>query len=318
MKTIPIVLASDENYVPYMYVTILSLLKNKNVDTEYDIYCLVTSSIKKQAKEKFLKLQEKYQTNIKFIDMGDFFSDNVVQINHITIPTYYRLKMPELLQNYEKAIYLDTDVIVLKDLTEYYNTDISNCYIAGVLAAGYKFNEESNKAYYDSIGLKSIRNYVNAGVTLWNLDKIRNDNKINELYDLANKNFNSMDQDVVNVAFQDGIKTLELKYNMMTTYYDITNPDGQKYSQYVEIYGENSIKEALKDPVIIHYADKIKPWDKSNSWLAKYWWKYAKDAPFPFWFRKNIFSMSQNSKHYILNILGLKIKFKNKKDNKVA
>ena len=118
MKTIPIVLASDENYVPYMYVTILSLLKNKNVDTEYDIYCLVTSSIKKQAKEKFLKLQEKYQTNIKFIDMGDFFSDNVVQINHITIPTYYRLKMPELLQNYEKAIYLDTDVIVLKDLTE--------------------------------------------------------------------------------------------------------------------------------------------------------------------------------------------------------
>lgn len=310
---IPIVLSSDENYVPYMYVTILSLLKNKNVDTEYDIYCLVNSSIKKQTKEKIFKLQEKYQTDIKFIDMGEFFSDNVVQISHITIPTYYRLKMPELLQNYEKAIYLDTDVIVLKDLAEYYNTDISNYYIAGVKGADFIINKEENKNYYENIGLRSIEHYINAGVTLWNLEKIRKDNKVIELYDLAKKNFRVMDQDVINVAFQDGIKVLELKYNLMTKYFDITNPDGQKYSQYVEIYGENSIKEALKDPVIIHYADKIKPWDKSNSWLAKYWWKYAKDAPFPFWFKKNIFSISQNSKHIYIKIFGIKVAIRRNK-----
>ena len=306
---IPIVLATDENYAPYMYVTILSLLENKNLNTMYKIYCFINSSVTKKTKQKMYKLLDRYNTSIHFIDMEDSFSLNASQISHITTPTYYRLKMPEILQEYKKVIYLDTDIIVLQDLKELFNIDIDKYYIAGVKAGAYHEKREEISSYYKSIGLDDMSSYFNAGVALWNLDKIRKDNKVDELYNLVNKNFKSMDQDVINIVFQNKILNINLKYNLtVTTYKNIYNSNSNNYRKYVEIYGENNIKEALKNPVIIHYADKIKPWDKSNSWLAKYWWQYAKNAPFPFWFRKNIFSMSQNSKHYIMRILGVNIK----------
>ena len=68
----------------------------------------------------------------------------------------------------------------------------------------------------------------------------------------------------------------------MTRYTDLRNKKHKKYSQYIEVYGEDMISEALAKPVIIHYANKIKPWDKPHSWLAKYWWQYAKQTSFPF------------------------------------
>lgn len=317
-EKIPIVVASDENYAPYMYVTILSILKNKNKTTNYDIYILLDKQFPQKLLLKFNKLAENFDTTFNYIIMKDEYSFIEMRMNHITTPTYYRLSMPSLLEKYKKAIYLDTDLIVQKDLSEYFNIDISSYYIAGVKAASYIINYELLKEYYKKINLKNINEYINAGVTLWNLDKIRKTKgKLQELYNLAQKGLKSQDQDVINIAFQGGIKILPLKYNLMTKYEDLRNSLSKIDKNYLKIWDEEQIKDALNEPVIVHYCSPEKPWMK-KVWLDDFWWKYAKNAPFPFWFRKNIFSMSQNSKHYILNILGLKIKFKNKKDNKVA
>ncbi len=310
-NVIPIVFASDKNNIPYMYVTILSVLKNKHSTTNYNIFCLITSDIKSKDKKNFYKLVSKYTgTNINFIDMGTAFNNSYSAFKHITIPAYYRLKMPELFPNYNKIIYLDTDVIVLKDLTEYYNIDIENFYIAGVRTATPIIQRKETKKYYDNLGLYNVSSYINSGVTLWNLRKIREDNLIKDLYDYASKNLKVMDQDVINIVFKNKIKTLSLEYNLMVGQnYDLYQNTPQ-HAIYVNIYGKENIEKAIKNPVIIHYTCSDKPWNSSSKRLKQYWWQYAKNTPYHFGFRKNIFSISKNAYNIIIKFFGIKISLK--------
>ena len=271
-EAIPIVLAADKNYAAQMYITTLSTIKNKNEDSIYHFIYLVPDEFPEDYKNEFYKLQNN-SVEIEFINMKSAFESQTMQIGHITTPTYYRLNIPELLGHYAKIIYLDVDVIVMKDLSEFYETDIHNEYIAGVKAAAYIQNE-NNREYYKSIGLKDVSSYINAGVTLWNLSKIIKDNLQTKLLELADKNFSSMDQDVINVVFQEKIKHLELKYNLMTKY-----KNGLESGKLDCIYGKENIKEAVENPTIIHYADSIKPWSTDDVWLKSIWENYAKDCP---------------------------------------
>ncbi len=281
---IPVVLSSDENYAPYMYVTLLSVLENADKTSFLDFYLLVPDNFPCYLKSYFFDLQTRYKCsknfNINFINMGTAFSDLSQMISHITNPTYYRLKMAEMLpEHYKKAIYLDTDVIVEKDLSEYFNTDLGDNFIAGVKAAGYLIHPD--RKYYREMGLDDLSQYINAGVTLWNLEKVRNENMVPKLSELAKNNYRTVDQDVVNIAFYNNIKHLPLKYNLMTKYapFDSSN-SFYKIEDLTSIFGKNEIDEALKNPVIIHFASKIKPWNNEKAFMADIWWKYAAKTPF--------------------------------------
>lgn len=266
LNKVPIVLASDNNYALFMYITMVSILENANASYIYDFYLLVPSFFSKENEEKILKLKEKYNCQINFIDMKNHFSDLIMQINHITSPTYYRLLVANLLpKEYEKCIYLDVDICVCQDISKIFNLDIENNYIAGVVAAGYYFEEENNCKRLD---LPSMKQYVNAGVLLMNLKQIRQDNMTQKFIDLSKRNYASQDQDVINIACFGKIKTLPPKYNVMTARL-FTNDERLK-----EIYSETEIIEAKNNPIIIHYAAKEKPWNTEVP-LGHYWWKYA-------------------------------------------
>lgn len=276
MNRIPIVLASDENYAPQMYITILSALKNKNAESFYDIFCFLPDRFSGETEEVFFELQNKFEnTKIRFIPMNNDFKEQEMQISHISTPTYYRLRMPEILKEYKKAIYLDVDIIVLKDLSEFFNIDIDDYYIAGVKAAGYILDEKQQQ-YSSSIGIEDISAYINAGVTLWNLEKIRKDNLCDKLIELAAKNFRSMDQDVINLAFNGKIKILPFRYNLMTKYYDRILNQRELLDK---IYGKKEIDEAIDSPVIIHYADYVKPWSTEEVWLKDKWQEIEEESP---------------------------------------
>lgn len=277
-QTIPIVFATDEKGAEFVYVSILSILKNSNPESFYRFYILIPNTFSQESKQYFNKLSQNYpNTEINFIDMGDFLLNQNMRISHITPQTYYRLKLAELLPE-SKVLYLDYDIIACKDISEFYNLDISDYYIAGTLAATYIYNVK-NKEKYSTLGLKNLSNYINAGVTLWNLKKIRNEALTPILCNMIQNNYSSQDQDIINIAFQNKIKVLPLKYNLMTKYFPL-NETNKNFEKIKNVYTEKSIQEALQNPIIIHYADKIKPWNEPDSELAKYWWETAKESPF--------------------------------------
>ncbi len=322
-ECIPIVLASDENQYKQMYVTILSALSNKKKKSFYDFYLLVPENFKKEYMLIFEALSKKFNNcKINFIKIGPEFVGLKMSIPHITLPTYYRLKIAKFLpDNYKKAIYFDTDVIILKDLTEYFNIDLTDSYIAGVKAAAYLINT-NNRNYYNSIGLYDLSEYINAGVTLWNLQKIRQDNMTPVLLDLVKNNYQSQDQDVINLAFYGNIKCLSAKYNLMTKYEEGFINQSTKYSDSLkQVYSSDNFKDIVANPVIIHYADgNNKPWNNYNAWLSEYWWKYAEKSGL---FKKNIknkqnllqklFSVKNEGIRKVIAVFGIKIKFKSKK-----
>lgn len=134
MRQIPILLATDNNY-KYALIALISISKHASPNTFYNIYFLVDKEFKKESENHIRECvkNECKACKVEFIEVSDIFENIQMRITRITRPTYYRLLASELL-NEDKCIYLDTDVVVLTDLCELYNTDIEDYYIGGVKA----------------------------------------------------------------------------------------------------------------------------------------------------------------------------------------
>ncbi len=142
---IPIVFATDENYLFYTVVAITSMAENAGEDTFYQIYILVSGTLKRG--HHLLDDVKKRYPNIEIIllpvEEAEF---EHVHINnsHVTKATFYRLLLGELLQE-DKCLYLDSDIIVNTDLQELYSVELDSEYIAGVRDLWIELMEESRK-----------------------------------------------------------------------------------------------------------------------------------------------------------------------------
>ena len=325
MATIPVILAADNNYAPYMSVLMISILENAKSKPYFDFYLLVPNNFKDEYKSK-IELDCSFYNNkqINFVNMQNAFSQTKKMISHITEQTYYRLRAAEILPTkYNKCVYLDIDTIVNGDLSDLYNIDLEDNYVAGVKAPGYHFSPDGNIKYCERIGIPSIDQYINAGVIILNLEKIRENNLTPILCEEALKNYPTVDQDVINKIFYNHIKHLQFKYNVMTT--RIFEED----KKLLKIFNKEELLEARTTSFIIHYADKTKPWNNNKCIFANYWWKYAKKSSFYNLILKNYFvyntkkyssimlknlcNYEKDDKHRIYKILGVKIKLKRKK-----
>lgn len=327
MNSIPIILAADNNYAPYMSVAMISILENAKNNAFFDFFLLVPDSFKEEYKNKIEKDCSFYlNKELHFINMKNSFSQTKRMIEHISEQTYYRLLAAEILpQKYDKCLYLDIDVIVNSDLSQMFEIDLADNYVAGVKAPGYHFPDDGNRAYCEKIGIPSIEQYINAGVILLNLKKIRENNLTPILCEEALKNYPTVDQDVINKMFYDRILHLPFKYNVMTP--RVYNDD----SLLQKCFTFDEIQEARNNPLIIHYADKVKPWNNPFTIMSDIWWKYARKSCFYSDIIgtliksyvgenmknliQNIFSVKNEGNHKIIRILGIKIKLKGRKND---
>ena len=280
---IPIAMALDNNYTLPTIVAMTSMLENVKDDTVYKYHLLLSKDFTEENKQKILSLKEKYQSkqfDIKFIDMKDAFK-NAKKKGMLAAPTYYRLNLPSLLSTYDKCIYLDGDIIVNGDLFELWNIDLGDYYVGGV--GGFFQFDCSN--YAKILGIKDTDQYINAGVLLMNLKKLRSDkmddkfgefvkNKVNKCPDIK-----FQDQDTINACCYDRIKLIPLKYNSL-----------------------NGGVKGGKDTLIAHFTGSSKPWVNLNSPFAKKWWDYAiktgfyDKMPKALEIKKKIFEIKNNPK----------------------
>ena len=290
---IPIVLAADNNYRYPLMVTILSAVMNADTNTEYQFIILISDEFEVDSKKMINELLQQYNMpEAIFYNMGKSYGEIKMQIKHISHATFYRLQLPELLKKIEKCIYLDVDIVVKKDLKEFFNIDIEDKYVAGVKAAGYYYPEEKKKKTMQILKLATFDQYINAGVLLLNLKKMRDDNLSTVFQQLLGKNFPSQDQDILNVACYNHIKILPLKYNAMTKY-NVGDKNAYDTIESLPIcYSREEWNEACEAPVIIHYADRWKPWQDLRGQFVAGWWKYAmeleKKSDYSQWIVRNI------------------------------
>ena len=200
--------------------------------------------------------------NITFLKIDNRY-DKAFTSSYITKEAYYRFSLGELIPHLDKIIYLDNDVIVLKDLNNIYNMNFNNKMILG------------QPIYFKrSSGLYEI----NSGILLLNLKKMRETNMEKKILYITIKKrekYRFHDQSIINKYFKGylGIFPPEnharpyneseiIKFNNKTS--NIYNIDYYLFS--------------WKYPTMRHYLGrKYKPSNlETNNKILEDWWYFAR------------------------------------------
>ena len=259
MNNIAVCLSSDNNYVQHLGAAISSVLKNKSTDDFINIY-VIDGGIEAENIEKLKSFEQKYDCRISFVKPVAEKLKNCITFkgDYISIATYYRLLIPEIIPNEDRVIYLDCDTIVRKSLFEFYNKDFKSNLILGVEDVGADGGAKR----------LNIGRYINAGVILINAKRMREENTVQKIFDWIDKNKDKIechDQDVVNASCAGRIGYVEEIYN--------TQVRKNNHSKF----------DKIKNPVILHFISPKKPWTfwkplDYTKWSREYF-KALKDTP---------------------------------------
>lgn len=278
-NAIPVVFAADNNYAPYMSVALQSILENASPNRKY-IFFVLYMKIEDEWIQMLTKQIAPYQQFfIEFINVSDIMSKYDLYVSrHITPETYIRFFIPELLQEYDKVIYLDCDMVVCVDIAELFDIDMENYALAAmrdICVANYACApEKAGKVRKSRNALPFLKNpfdYFCAGLCVFNIALIRKMMSYEKLFEIAMSNeWDFHDQDVLNLAFEG--KTLLLSY-----YWGFYH--APKHIEYLPNALKKEYFDAMKSPNIVHFTNK--PW-KNGHYIFHHWlfWKYATRTPF--------------------------------------
>lgn len=237
---IPIFFSTNDNYAKHVCAAIASILDNSKSDF---IFCILSSDLSSESKSAISGTASPSQVEFIQIKKEDF-KDFDVMLGHLSIEACYRYLIAELKPEFDKAIYLDCDVIVLDDIKKLFDTDIEGFYAA-------TGDEILKKSYYKKLGLER---YFNSGVLLLNCSLIRSGNITKKLFEktaeLSGKS-KYLDQDALNLVFEKKLKFFHMRWNA-------TNPIFRKSAQ-VDFL-KPIAREASENPAIVHYSGPDKPW----------------------------------------------------------
>lgn len=190
-------------------------------------------------------------------------------VDHVSTTGFARMFLPDLLpESISRVLYLDGDLVVLKNLRSLYDYKLDEHSPLGAISDTY---------YYDSVKQNALsddaKEYFNSGVLLIDLKKWRDELIRGKMVDCALEHlstFKMLDQDVINCVLQNRITSLPIKFNTLISWYE--------NAAYVLSLGERSIPnflEEIEDPVVCHYIGSQKPWNdvscpKRTEWLLFY------------------------------------------------
>lgn len=235
--------AVDDKFTPRLEVALYSLLKNN----PYSIKVYVLSfDISETNKSRILKLCNYFKdAEAIFVEVDIKRFKSYKTLAHFSHDIYIRYLLPELLDDIPKVLYLDADILVTKDIRGLYDISTDGVYMAGVRDFG--ISKGMFTGYLRKLKLKP-ETYLNSGVLLMNLEKMRVDDVVNKLMACTERLMDDLrhpDQDVINLVM--GVKSIELesKWN---------------YQDYDREY--NTVD--MNDVHIVHYTTGYKPWNTPN------------------------------------------------------
>ena len=294
---IPIVFASNNAFAPVCSVAIQSIIQNSNADNYYDIIILESDITDYNKKMTLSLVKGRENFSIRFFHASDLIRNyNLVANEHITVETYYRFLIQDILPHYEKVLYLDGDLVCNRDVAELYSIDISGYMLAAAhdpdLVGQLNLpNSDGVRYLIRELKLDNPYDYFQAGVLLLNVKEMRKAYSLQQWLTFASKRYKYSDQDVLNRYCKGRVKYLNMAWNMLIDCDNyrvpviIKSATGALYREY---------QEARKNPYIIHFAGHQKPWKQRGVDFEHEFWKYARNTPYYEQFLLNIFSSVYN------------------------
>lgn len=277
-KTAHIVFTSDKKYKDYLQVALKSAIVNKSPDSIYDIHILCVELSPEEMNE-FKQLETKNVTITPRLETLDSIKDiGVFEVeNHVSRADLFKFFFPEIFTELDKILYIDSDVLIVDDLLELYNTNLDNYCLGAVLKYASGYNWHKHFGFYWK--RETIYEY-NCGIMLYNLQNMKKYKIVEKLIESKNKDTERvlMTQSAFNdVLPVNKIKKLSPFYNVCVRWRPIDfNIHDFKITYAPYLKDINSMEELWEKAVIIHYAGKKKPWNSDDIRFGEEWWKYAK------------------------------------------
>ena len=237
-----IVLAANYGYVDQVLTTIKSICYHNRSIRFY----LINSDFPNEWLKQLNKRLEKFDSEIINCRVT---SEQISRYKtDISYTVFLRYFVADFVKE-DKALYLDCDLVVTKNLDDLFATDLQNYSLAAIRDFG-------GRAYFG-------REIFNAGVLLINNALWKQEHITQKLIDLTNEwhdKVDQADQSILNMLFENRWLELDFDNNHIVIHERFANysfPDGQEY------------------PGIIHYLSERKPWQvHAGQTYRDVWWYY--------------------------------------------
>lgn len=281
---VPVVFASDDNYVPQLTTTVYSAMKNADPSYFYDVVVL-QRNIAWDKQERLRDFFKQFPNmSLRFTNVERELSGHDLSTNnaHISIETYYRFLIQKLLPFYDKVLYLDSDIVINGDIAKLYNTDLQGKLLGAIrdidFLANLNVKHGKRMGYAKNVlKMKNPYDYFQAGVLVLNTKAMRERYTIRQWLTYAsNPAFIYNDQDVLNAHCEGEVLYLPWEWNVV---HDCGGRVGNLFVQAPnDIY--DAYMRSRNNPQIIHYAGFQKPWTDPDCDFASIYWRYARETPF--------------------------------------
>ena len=256
-KVVRLFFTVDDNYIPYLSVTIASIVRHASKKYKYHL-TILHDGLSSKSKKALRKFQNNKNIFIWFYDVTLKVHSLSVKLDvrdYYTITTYYRLFLPDLFPLFNKGLYLDSDIVVRDDIAKLYFTDLGDNLVGAVPDASVQLYDEFINYVHKVIEMNHTK-YFNAGVLLMNFKKLREFGLEKRVVNLLKRvTFKvAQDQDLLNYLCKDKTLLLDKKWNVMP------------------------LGERVNEPSLIHYNLMFKPWNLENIMYEEEFFKYAELA----------------------------------------
>lgn len=246
-----VVINTDDNYIQHCMAMLCSLYENNKEHT------ITLHVLKKHLSDNCMgeiqRLTNEYNNKCFFYTVDETLLEGVQfrSKRPLSKAAYYRLLLASVLPNeIDKILYLDCDIIVLKDLSEVFNIELNKYALAATLDNFPYTNQHRLQLHMEA----DERTFC-SGIMLVNLKYWRDNDCEPQLLEYAKRYRKEVylhDQDVLNYLFKKKWFLLPPKWNRVA-YAHICKPSPR--------YRNFDYFEYRRSPMLIHYADpRLKPW----------------------------------------------------------
>lgn len=252
-----ILIAVDSNYIVPAKVMLKSL--SSHLSEKLDIYLLYSSLREKHIEDlsRFCMKECGAELHPMYVERKTF--NEMPLTGWFSVEVYFRLIAPFILpENIKRILWIDADIIVKKNISDLYNTNLNNAAIGVVQDMGSR-NLVSECC--ERLQLKNDSVYFNSGIILFDLVAIREhwtrQEFVNQMNSIHREKLIYPDQDMLNLIFEKNKLIMPDKWN-----YQIRSWSKIKTTE-------------LEDAAIIHFVGEIKPWNfEYGNKAGEIWWKY--------------------------------------------
>lgn len=201
--------------------------------------------------------------NIAWVDVGPdkltSLSATLRSFDTVSLESYYRLLLPSVLPgDVDKVLYLDSDLVVVRDVTPLWDLDVSSTSLIAVpelAPAARLVSSPDGIALYRELGLPPDLKFFNSGVMLINLRKWREEHVALRAYiylEAAADYLRWHDQEALNAVLAGDWRELDPCWNVTMHLFRRGADTAQR-------------RDLLREACIVHYNSAIKPWQRDFS-----------------------------------------------------